>query len=65
MFIHLVCNEDKLSSFLYIYIHSVHQDISPPSKTSPPLSCQTLPPLNLQAVQAPLFRQSPLYIGFL
>ena len=43
--------------------HSVHWGINPPSKTPPSLSCQ-LPLLNLQTVQAPLFRQSPLYIGF-
>ena len=30
----------------------------------PPLSCQA-PLKNLQTVQAPLFRQSPLYISFL
>ena len=36
---------------------------TPPSKTPPPIFCQ-VPPLNLQTIQAPLFRQSPLYIGF-
>ena len=35
----------------------------PPSKTPPPLSCQTTP-LNVQTIQASLFRQSPLCIGF-
>ena len=37
-----------------LWIHSVHWGIPPP----PPLH-----PLNLQAVQAPLFKQSPPYIG--
>ena len=31
--------------------------INPLSKTPPPLSCQ--PPLNLQTVKVPLFRQPP------
>ena len=35
----------------------------PPSKTPPSLSCQAIP-LNLQTIQVPLFRQSPLCIGF-
>ena len=35
----------------------------PPQKHHPSLSCQA-PPLNQQTVQAPLFRQSLLYIGF-
>ena len=37
----------------------------PPVKNTAPLSCQAPPPLNRPTVQAPLFRQSPLYIGFL
>ena len=47
----------------YFGIHSVHRRVNPPSKTPPPLSYQV--PLNLQNIQAPLFRQSPLYISFL
>ena len=35
----------------------------PPSKPPPPLSYK-VSPLNLKTVQAPLFKQSPLYIGF-
>ena len=38
-----------------VLIHSVHWGINPPSKLQPPISCQA-PPLNLQTVQAPLFR---------
>ena len=38
-----------------LWIHCVHWGINPPP---PPTH-----PLNLQAVQAPLFKQSPLYIG--
>ena len=45
-------------------IHGGHWGINPPSKTPPPLFLAK-PPLNQQTVQAPLFRQSPLYIGFL
>ena len=46
--------------------HSRHWGINPPppQKHHPPLSCQA-PPVNQQTVQAPLFRQFPLYIGFL
>ena len=44
------------------YIHSVHWGINPPTTNPPSL----LPsPLYLQTVQALLFRQSPLCIGFL
>ena len=45
-----------------VMVHSVHW-VSTPSKTPPPISCQV--PLNWQTVQAPLSKQSPLYIGFL
>ena len=52
-------------STLSLCSHSVHLGINPPpSKTPPHFSCQA-PPLDLQTVQAPPFRQSPLHIGFL
>ena len=45
--------------------HSLHWGINPSKNTTPPpLSCQVCPPLNFQTVKAPLFRQSPLWIGF-
>ena len=45
-------------------MYSVHQGINPPSKTPLPLFLAKTP-LNLQTVQAPLFRQfPPLYIDF-
>ena len=50
-----------LALFQLFMWHSVHQGINPPSKTPPPSFLPSLspsPPLNLQTVQAPLFRQS-------
>ena len=45
--------------------HSGHWGINPPpSKTPHPSFLPSLPPLNQQTVQAPLFRQFPIYIGF-
>ena len=41
---------------------SVHWGNNPPQKQHPLFS--TKPTLNLQTIQAPLFRHSPLYIGF-
>ena len=49
-----------------INTHSVRWEINPtpsPQKHCP-LFLTKSPPLNLQIVQSPLFRQSPLYIGF-
>ena len=48
-----------------VEIHSVHQGINRPQKHHPLYLAK--PPLNLQTVQAPVFRQSapPFYIGFL
>ena len=43
--------------------HGVHWGINPPQKHYL-LFLSKSPALNLQTVQAPLFRQSPLYIGF-
>ena len=47
-------------------LHSVHWGINPPLKKHHPffLTKSPLPPLNLQTVQAPFFRQCPLYFGF-
>ena len=46
-------------------IRSVHRGINSPSKTPPPLFLHSLFPLNLQPVQAPLFRQfPPIYYCF-
>ena len=56
-------NSFPYKQFIFI-VHSVHRGINHPQKhpLPPPLSCQA-PPLNLQTVQPPLFRQSPtLYI---
>ena len=50
-------------SLLFGIYHSVHRGINPPSKTPLP-SFLPSPPLNLQTVQAPLFKYCPLYIGF-
>ena len=47
----------------FILLHSVHLGVNSPSKTSPPYFLRSVP-LNLQTVQAPLFRQFPLYIKF-
>ena len=49
--------------------HSVYWNINPPPPPPPlrntiPLFLTKPPPLNWQTVQDPLFRQSPLYIGF-
>ena len=38
--------------------------VSTPSKKPSPLSCQAPHLLDLQTVQVPLFKRSPLYIGF-
>ena len=43
--------------------HSVQLGHQPPLKNTTPLFLSSLP-LNLQTVQAPLFREFPLYIGF-
>ena len=53
-------------TFPYLQSHGVQLLYHPPplKNTPPPLSCQVPPPLNLQTVQTPLFRQSPLFIGF-
>ena len=56
---HEICN--FLCNICY---HSVHCGINPPSKTPPPpLSCQAPPKIG-KLSKPPLFRQSPLYIGF-
>ena len=44
--------------------HSIRWGINPPFKNCHPLFLDK-PPLNLQTVQAPLFMQSLLFIGFL
>ena len=49
-FMRLLCNKE--SSFIVCI------------KASSPLQKHQAPPLNLQTVQVPLFRQFPLYIGF-
>ena len=36
----------------------------PPSPQKHPPSFLSSPPLNLQTVQAPFFKESPIYIGF-
>ena len=46
----------------YVMVHSVHWGFNPPQKHLPPIFCQA--PLNWQTVQAPLSKQTPLYIGF-
>ena len=45
--------------------HSRHWGINPPPLKNTTPSFLPSPPVNQQTVQAPLFRQFPLYIGFL
>ena len=58
---------------MYIYIYklpmsqqnrSVHWGINFPQKLHPLFPAKPPSPLTLETVQDPLFRQSPLYIGF-
>ena len=63
------------SGNIIILVHSVHWGINPNTNTNTNTHTLTLthththtpqktPPSFLQTVQAPLFRQFPLYIGF-
>ena len=55
------------SGNIIILVHSVHWGINPNTNTNTNTHTHTpqkTPPSFLQTVQAPLFRQFPLYIGF-
>ena len=55
-----VPNEEFVSPVVCIWV-----SIPPPHPQKHPPSVLPSPPWNWQTVQGPLFRQSPLYIGFL